>query len=193
MRFPLLLWVILFGVSGSVLRGEDVPDDAKRQATEMKKLEIFVGKWKLKEVIEPSPFGPGGTGEYSLETRLVHDGFYLEERGKGTFKESGQDKSKGERYSMTQMHYYDTAVGTFRSMVFGNGGGTPSPRDEMLVGRTRSSEWTTDLKGKSIKMKIACTVAADGKSWLWHRHYSEDGETWKLSQTVTAKKIGDVR
>ena len=122
---------------------------------EIKKMGVFVGKWKLVEEDEATPFGPGGTSILETEIRFVHNGFFMEAQGKG------KDPSKTP-YTYTILYSYDAAAKTYRSFFYNSEGGVLQTVGN-FDGNTWTDQWTQESQGKTYKCKGVATVAADGK------------------------------
>ena len=146
---------------------------------EIRKFEMLVGKWKIHEVDEASPLGVAAVLSLETEIRFIHNGFFIEETGKG----KGPD---GEPYSYTEITYYDTAAHTYRHINYDSNGFTAFGKGG-FEGNTWRSNWTQEVNGKTYKCRNVVTVASDRQSWTYDWSYSEDGVTWKpmLKGTVT--------
>jgi hypothetical protein len=161
------------------LKAADAPP---KPGPEIKKFEIFAGKWKLDEVDEASPFGPAGTSTLHTEIRFIHNGFFMEENGKG------KDQSNNP-YSYTILYYYDSAAKTYRSFYY-TSDGTAVQMVGNLEGNTWSYQWTQQDKGKNYHCKGVSTAAPDRKTFTYEWSYSEDSVTWKRMFRGTATKVG---
>ena len=147
---------------------------------EMKKFEMFTGKWKLEEADAASPFSLAGKATFDTETRFVHDGFVVEEHGKG--------KLNGQPNTYTIVYYFDPAAGTYHSFYYDNTG-VAIHADGTLTGNSWMAHWTQELKGKQYKGKGEAVLAPDGKKFTYEWTYSEDGVTWKPMFKGTATKV----
>ena len=175
--FAAILSLTLVAIAGT-LQAADAP---KQPSPEMKKLEVFVGKWKYEETEVPTPFGPGGKSSYRAVDRLVHDGFFLEERATG--------QSPGGALSWTWYAWFDVDSGVFRSTAYETGGriaaGTFTIEANVMTGFGERK-----VGEKTYKTRTVFRMVPDQKVYTYEASYSEDGNTWKPWYTGKATKVG---
>ena len=155
-------------------------DAPPKPSPEIQKMGIFAGKWHLEEEDEATPFGPAGKSTMESQIRFAHDGFALEENGKGK-------DSSGKPVSYTIVYFYDPGAKSLRSFVYDNSGGAFLTTGT-LDGNSWKNHWTQQLNGKDYKCKGVSTVTPDGKKFNYEWSYSEDGVTWKPMFKGTATK-----
>lgn len=178
--------VVAIGLALSLLapqlRAADAPQGLR---PEHKKLEIWTGKWALKETILATPFARAENREYSWDARLVHGGFCVEGRG----------KQRGTRapITWTEIHYFDSNARAFRTF-YADSEGTITHGTDTVEGDTwAGAPWEWQVDGKTYRAKSVLTFAPDGKSYSYQWTYSEDGITWKPWLSGTAKKVGKAK
>ncbi|MBL9140198.1 MAG: DUF1579 family protein [Verrucomicrobiales bacterium] len=172
------IFSIVLAVVGSTLHAADAP---KQPSPEMRKLEMFIGKWKYEETEVATPFGPGGKSTYRATDRFVHDDYFVEERATG--------HSPSGPVSWTWFGWYDQESGVFRSTNFESGGrvvaGTFSIDGDSMIGFGERK-----LGDRTYKTKSVYRWSPDRKSATYETSYSEDGVTWKLWYTGKATRTG---
>lgn len=148
---------------------------------EHKRLEVFVGTWKMDATMQPSPMGPGGkmTG---TETCTMFDGGYhltCESSGSGAM-----GNVKG-HVILT----WDRNTKQYRYFAVNN-----MPDAEQATGTVSGNTWTwtgkTDLgPGKTFHSRftmIETSPTVHKMTW----EMSEDGKAWKVVMEGTSTKTG---
>lgn len=161
------------------LRAADAP---KALRSEHKKLEIWAGKWDLKETIFETPFGRPEQREYRWDVRLVHGGFCVEGHGK--------QRGTSNPLTWTEIHYFDPKTQAFRTFYADSDGMIGHGTDTVEGNTWAGSPWQWQVDGKTYHGKSVVTFSPDGKSQRYEWSYSEDGTTWKPWLTGTGKKAG---
>lgn len=170
---------------GTATRAGDVE---RTPGPEIRKFEILIGKWKMEERDEDSPFGPAGHGSYETEIRFVQNGFAVEERGQGTFR---PDHGASNHYTYGFNYFHDPSVNRMKTLFY-DSAGYGGVGEGAFDGRTWRCHWTQEANGKNYHCRNVTTVAPDGKSFDYEYSYSEDGATWKVCFKGTATKTGEI-
>ena len=153
----------------------------KKPGPEIKQFSALVGKWKLEESDPASPFGPGGKGTFRTEIRFVHDGFAVEEHGKGQLSATPN--------TYTIVYHFDPQAHIFRSFFYDNTG-SAIHAEGTFNGRTWSAHGTQEVDGKKYMTRSVMQLAADGNKFTYEWTYSVDGVTWKPMFTGTGTRVG---
>ncbi len=178
-RSLLLALGLAFSLVAPPLRAGDAP---KALRPEHKKLEIWAGKWDLKETIFETPFAKPERREYRWDARMLHGGFCVEGHGK--------QRGTSNPMTWTEIHYFDSKTQGFRTF-YADSDGTIGDGAETVEGNTwSSSPWQVQVDDKTYHAKSVLTFAPDGKSYRYEWSYSEDGTTWKPWLSGTGKKVG---
>lgn len=172
---------LLLCLSAVYLRAEP---SAPKPSAEISKFQPLIGKWKLTEVDEASPFSLQGEASFDEEFRFVHDGFALEESGAG--------KVGGKPLSYSSIHVFDVSAHVYRTFYSDSSGfrlyGYETIDDNLLKGHG-----IQNVGGKSYKTKSELKLASDGKTFTYDSQYSEDGVHWKYMWKGSGKKVGDAQ
>jgi hypothetical protein len=163
----------------SLLTPQPRAEDAPKAAPEMKKVSMMIGKWKLEETDEATPFGPAGKATFKTECRYIYNGFFTEEKGVG--------KVSNVNVSYTILAHYDTDAHTYHFFYY-DSNGVAIPSQGTVEGNTIRTHNTQTFNGKTYQIKGETNVATDGKSYTYEWQYSEDGKTWKPMFKGTATK-----
>lgn len=183
-QIPIRNSIAIIGLALSLIAPQLCAQEASpKPSPEIQKMGIFLGKWHLEEEGEATPFGPAGKSTMETEIRFMHDGFFMEETGKG----KGSDGSSS---TYTILYYYDTPEKTLQSFYYGSHG-TAVRTVGALEGNAWKNQWSQQFKGKDYKCKGVSTVSPDGKEFTYEWSYSEDGGTWKRMLRGTATKVAD--
>ena len=157
-----------FCLSFPQLRAADAP---KKPGPEHKKMEVSTGKWKWEETYVASPFGPAGKAHWKSESKMLHGGFFFEERGSG----KGPDGQPG---GWTFLKWYDEDTHIYRHLVL-DPSGAVTHGTTRVEGSGNVNEWETKKGGKTYKCKLVFQSAPDKKSSTFEQLYSEDSVNWK--------------
>lgn len=145
--------------------------EAPKPGPEVKKLEVFAGKWKGESDMKPGPWGPGGKMMTDSECTWFEGGFEIvcRETGKGAMGNMKSEAVLGWNGEEKVYKYMG-----FDSMgMMGSASGTVS-------GNTWN--WTGEDKmgGKVIKSRYTIVVPSPtSQTFKWET--SEDGKTWSTA------------
>ena len=145
--------------------------EAPKPGPEVKKLEVFAGKWKGESDMKPGPWGPGGKMMTDSECTWFEGGFEIvcRETGKGAMGNMKSEAVLGWNGEEKVYKYMG-----FDSMgMMGSATGTVS-------GNTWN--WTGEDKmgGKVIKSRYTIVVPSlTSQTFKWET--SEDGKTWSTA------------
>ena len=151
----------LTGIAGQMPKAQPGP--------EQKRLEHFVGTWKMEGQMQPSPMGPGGPFSGTETCRMFEGGFHLVCDSEGT---SAMGQMKGH-----MMLSYDRAAKTYRYFAINN-----MPDAEMATGTYAGNTWTWKGEmplegGKKLWSQFIITETSPTVHTLkWNT--STDGKKW---------------
>jgi hypothetical protein len=148
---------------------------------EHKRLEAFVGMWKMDATMHPSPMGPGGKMTGTETCRMFEGGYHL------TCDSSGNGPM-GAMKGLAVMSW-DRGTKQYRYVAINN-----MPDAEQATGTVSGSTWTWTGKtqlapGKSIHSRFTLVETSPTVHQMkWEM--SEDGKAWKLVMEGTSTKTG---
>jgi hypothetical protein len=159
--------------------------DQPSPGPEHKKLESRVGKWEYEGEAQATPFGPAGKFSGVETSRMVLNGFFLENHW--------EDKSNtGYVAAGIVLTGYDAAKKSFADHAFENDGSATSSVVTIEGTSWKSEGNRTDREGKSYKTKWTSSVSEDGMTGKSKSEYStDDGKTWLPFFELTSKRVSN--
>lgn len=153
--------------------------DVAQLSDEMKKLEVFVGKWEYEgEQVDPPvaglPFGGAGAFSGTLAHRFVLGGRFLE--GKT------EDHNPAGTTTSVELQGYDPKAKSYVSSTFDSEGSTATSLQTVSPdGRTWTARSTmTTSAGDKVPVRSVTTFSPDGMRYKGTTEVSPDGgQTWK--------------
>ena len=180
---PQFIVLLALGLLGAVRVPAESPT-ARSPGPEVKRLEVWAGKWRLEETVHPTPFGKSGKASYRSVMRMTHGGWVLESRGSG----SGPDGL----LTWTELTVHDPSTGGYRNHYFDSMGVATSSATT-FDGRGLKGSWSMTLEGRTYQCRFTATLGADGKTYEYQWSYSEDGQSWKPWLDGKGRRVGAVR
>jgi hypothetical protein len=171
-----MLSAVLAGFAASARAQMQTP----KPAPELKKLDYFVGNWKVEGEMKPGPMGPGGKMTGTDAWGWMEGGFFLVNHSK--FVGAGMGAG-----SATSYMGYDTDKKVYTYDEFNSMGET--------VHSTGTVEgdtwiWQNDTKMGSQTMKGRFTVMiVTPTSYTFTFEVSQDGETWSTVMDGKETKV----
>jgi len=163
---------LFLGIAGSLQAQMQMP----KPAPELKKLNYFVGSWKLDGDVKPNPMGPGGRMTMTEEIRWMQGDFFAVSHSK--FQGAGMGEGSG----ISVMGYNaDDKVYTydeFNSM----GEATHS------TGTVNGDTWTWLGQDKMGKGRFIMTITSP-TTYTFKYDMSQDGTNWTTIMDGKAMKV----
>jgi hypothetical protein len=172
-RAGMILALTLAGVLGAMAQTEPT-----KPASEVKKLDVFVGTWTLDGNMKPGAMGPGGSMTENERCEWMEGGFYL-------VCHSDYKSSMGNGIGLSVMGYSpDDKAYTYREF---NSFGEFDDSRGMLDGDTWT--WTSDEKMNGMTMKGRFTMKmTSATSYNFTFDMSQDGTKWSTVMDGKATK-----
>ncbi|WP_084080192.1 DUF1579 family protein [Edaphobacter aggregans] len=170
-----VLSAVLAGFTASALAQE-----TPKPALELKKLDSFVGSWKVEGEMKPGPMGPGGKISGSDTWGWMAGNFFLVNHSK--FEAAGMGAG-----SATAFMGYDTDKKVYTYDEFNSMGETVHS-----TGTVEGDTWTWlgDTKMGPQRMKGRFTVVIQSPtSHSFKFEVSQDGSTWSTVMEGKATKV----
>ncbi len=176
MKARTILGVILsLGFAAAVLAQASGPP---KPGPEVKKLEVFAGKWEGESEMKPSAFGPGGKMKSEDDCTWFDGGFQLVCRSTG---EGAMGKVKGEgvlAWNGEEKVYKYVGFDSTGMMTAGTG---------TVSGNIWTWKGEDKMGGKTIHSRYTVTVTSPTtQTFKWET--SEDGKTWMTIAEGKSKK-----
>ena len=145
---------------------------------ELKKLDVFVGSWRLDGIMKPSSMGPGGSMTENETCQWMEGGFYL-------VCHSDYKSSMGNGVGLSVMGYSpDDKAFTYREF---NSFGEFDDSRGSLDGDTWT--WTNEEKMDGATMKGRFTIKmTSASSYTFTFDMSQDGTKWSTVMDGKASK-----
>jgi Protein of unknown function (DUF1579) len=153
---------------------------APTPAPELKKLDYFVGKWKMDGESKPGPMGPGGKMTMTEENAWMDGNFFLVTHSK--FEAPGMGSGVASSYMGYKPDQKVYTYDEFNSM------GEAEHSTGTLDGDTWT--WTSDenMGGKNMKGRFTMKITSP-TSYTFKFEMSPDGSTWTTVMDGTATKV----
>jgi hypothetical protein len=171
-----MLSVVLAGVTASAQAQMDMP----KPAPELKKLDYFVGNWKMEGEMKPGPMGPGGKMAMTETLGWMEGSFFLVSHSK--FESAGMGGGSAAAYMG-----YDTDKKVYTYDEF-----TSMGEAVHSAGTVEGDTWTWlgDSKMGTQMMKGRFTVVIlSPASYTFKFDVSQDGTTWSAVMDGKATKV----
>ncbi len=165
--------------------------DSAKLSPEMKKLEVWVGRWEYEgEQVDPPvaglPYGGAGTFSGTITYRFVLGGRFLE--GKT------EDHNPSGTTTSVELEGYDPKAANYVSSTFDSEGSMATSLATVSAdGRTWTARSTmTTSAGDKVPVRSVTTFSPDGMRYTGTTEVSTDGgQTWKHWYGVKGKKARD--
>jgi hypothetical protein len=172
---------------GKATKTSDTP---KTPGPEHQKLAMGTGKWKVEVNYLTSPFGPAGKETLTQESRIILDGFFLENRWRSVQASAGLEGAG----AGLEIIAYDPDKSVYQSCWFDSTGNFPrSWKPDVatctIAGDTWHWCWTEEKDGKIYQCREVDVFATNRQSFTAEDTYSEDGTTWKQRSELKAVKV----
>jgi hypothetical protein len=170
------LTAVLAGIAPTIEAQMRMP----KPSPEMKKVDYFVGRWKMDGEVKPGPMGPGGKMTMTEENSWMEGGFFLVTHSK--FEGAGLGSGSGTSFMGynpdTKMYTYDE----FNSM------GEATHSTGIVDGDTWT--WTGEEKMGDQMVKGRFTVKIlTPTSYTFKYEMSSDGTNWNTVMDGKATKV----
>jgi hypothetical protein len=171
-----LLFLLAFCLATAVQAQAPAPTPGP----EVQKLRVMVGHWTLEGEYKPGPLGPGGKITGELTSRMILNGFFIEERANG--------KSPRGDFEFLDISWYDPSTKSLTYAQYRNNGQVVSgvftfEGNACIVKSKRTAG------GKQYETRTTYTFAADGMSQTVTGEFSPDGKTWTVYLEGKATKV----
>ena len=174
--FRVMLSAVLAGVTASAQAQMDMP----KPAPELKKLDYFVGNWKLEGEMKPSQMGPGGKMTMTETLGWMEGNFFLVSHSK--FQGAGMGAGSATAYMGYDADKKAYTYDEFSSM------GEAVHSTGTVEGDTWT--WLGDSKMGTQMMKGRFTmVILSPRSYTYKFEMSSDGTTWNAVMDGKATKV----
>ena len=146
----------------------------------LRRLEPFVGKWKLKGQQHDSPFGPAAKISAVKKYRWLEGGFFLVHRLKG--------RVGGRKIACVEIIGRDAAGQSYQTRAFYSDGTTKTwQARERRGGWTLTGGWKTGERTEQVRCTTVFSEGGTTMTEKWER--SSAGSGWKTFWDVIATKI----
>jgi uncharacterized protein DUF1579 len=151
-----------------------VPPERPKPGPEQKKLESFLGKWKVESEIKANGYVPAGKGVTTETYTLGPGGFWVERRAEGQIPETFGIIAY-DSYAKVYVSYYASSVG-----LVGTGTGT-------VNGNTWT--WTVEdrLAGKAVKGRTTITFSSASRYTLKYEMLDANGHYVAILEGTATK------
>jgi Protein of unknown function (DUF1579) len=175
-RVFMALLASCFAASAYANQQQEMP----KPGPEIKKLDVFAGKWKGEGTMQPGPFGPGGTFKSEDDCTWFEGGWQLVCRGTSEGS-MGKTKSEG-------ILSWNPEEKAYKYMGFDSMGMTAA-----ATGQVSGNTWTytgEDKKGGKLIKSRYTIVVPDPKTQTFKWEISEDGgKTYKVLMNGKSTKM----
>lgn len=155
------------------------PPAQPKPGPEQQQLAVWVGQWQYAGDAYETPLSPKGHFVGKTITRLIANGFVLEQR----WSEKDGDG--------LDLFWYDAAAQGYRFQSF-EPDGAVSTGSLTVQGKTLTTTGIRiDAKGQRARVRWTSTLSPDGKSTRSKQECSvDDGKTWLVWWELASKKVG---
>jgi len=150
------------------------PSERPKPGPEHKKLEAFLGKWKVESEIKPNAYVPAGNGVTTEHYTLGTGGFWVERRAEGQIPETFGIMAY-DSYAKGYVSYYASNVG-----LVGTGTGS-------VNGNTWT--WIVDdrMAGKTVKGRTTVTFLSASRCTLKYEMLDANGHYITILEGTATK------
>ena len=158
----------------SALSLAQAPPELPKPGPEHKRLEAFLGKWKVESEIKPNGYVPAGKGVTTETYTLGAEGFWVERRAEGQIPETFGIIAY-DSYAKVYVSYYASSVG-----LVGTGTGS-------VDGNTWT--WTVEdrLAGKAVKGRTTITFPSASRYTLKYEMLDANGRYVTILEGTATK------
>lgn len=150
------------------------PPERPKPSPEHKKLEAFLGKWKVESEIKPNGYVPAGKGVTTETYTLGAGGFWVERRAEGQIPETFGIIAY-DSYAKAYVSYYASSVG-----LVGTGTGS-------LNGNTWTWMVEDRLAGKAVKGRTTLTMLSASQYTLKYEMLDANGHYVTILEGTATK------
>jgi hypothetical protein len=150
------------------------PPDGPKPGAEHKKLEYFVGTWKVETEIKANGYVPAGKGVTTETYTLDPGGYYLESRGEGQIPRTVGIIAY-DSHAKVYTTFYASSVG-----LVGTGTGT-------VNGNTWTWIIEDKLFGKAVKGRTTITISSASQYTSKYEMLDANGRYVTLSEGIATK------
>ena len=151
------------------------PPEPPKPGPEHKKLEYFLGTWKVESEVKENGYMPAGKSVATTTCTLGPEGFFLESRGEGENYPSTHAIVAYDSYAKLYTEFYASSAGLV-------GGGT---------GTVEGNTWTWMLEdkwfGKAFKGRTTVTVKSASQFTVKYEYLDPNGSYVTITEGTATK------
>ena len=154
--------------------------EVPKPGPEVKKLDVFAGKWKGESEMKPGPWGPGGKMTSEDECKWLEGGFVLECHGDASGAMGKMKSSMALGWNPEDKAY--KYMGWDSMGMMGTATGSVS-------GNTWSYTGEEKMGGKMIKSRYTIVVTSPTTQTFKWETSDDGGKTWKMAAEGKSTKM----
>lgn len=175
------MFTLGLGLIYTLLSAQAPPDFSSQCKAQMKKLSAFIGQWEGEATYRRGP-GPVQTIVQTENVELRIDSTVLVIEGKGTLLNKNEVVFNA--LGIINFNPYSRSF-SFKSYLKDG----RSTEAYFIVLNDNSFEWGFDIPGGAGKVRYRITLNDNGRTWVEHGEFSNDGTEWmKFIEMRLAKK-----